>query len=140
MTACTTSTYSIRCGGVRGARPPVCVQIRAASCSAATCASSGSWPPHASLSRSAPSAQTARATERVTGQVEQISRACEDVAAVMSGVGGTVGEMNGLSDGIAEAVDGTLSAGLADTEGAGLSRMAEQLRSEAISFLGEMRR
>jgi hypothetical protein len=48
--------------------------------------------------------------------------------------------MNGLSDGIAEAVDGTMSAGLAGAEGAGLSRMAEQLRSEAISFLGEMRR
>ncbi|RBY82819.1 chemotaxis protein [Blastococcus sp. TF02A-26] len=84
--------------------------------------------------------QTARATERVAGQVEQIGRACEDVASVMSGIGGTVGEMNGLSDGIAEAVDGTLSAGLAGTEGAGLSRMAEQLRAEAISFLGEMRR
>ncbi|MGY1745753.1 methyl-accepting chemotaxis protein [Blastococcus sp. SYSU D00695] len=84
--------------------------------------------------------QTARATERVAAQVEQIGRACEDVAAVMSGIGGTVGEMNGLGDGIAEAVDGTLSAGLAGTAGAGLSRMAEQLRAEAISFLGAMRR
>jgi methyl-accepting chemotaxis protein len=84
--------------------------------------------------------QTGRATERVAAQVEQIVGACEDVASVMSGVGGTVGEMNGLSDGIAEAVDGALSASLADTEGAGLSRMAEQLRAEAISFLGEMRR
>ncbi|SEP01916.1 methyl-accepting chemotaxis protein [Trujillonella endophytica] len=84
--------------------------------------------------------QTGRATERVAAQVEQISRACEDVASVMSGVGTTVGEMNGLGGGIAEAVDGTLSAGLAGAEGAGLSRMAEQLRAEAISFLEEMRR
>ncbi|MGY1741391.1 MULTISPECIES: methyl-accepting chemotaxis protein [unclassified Blastococcus] len=84
--------------------------------------------------------QTGRATERVTAQVEQIGRASEDVAAVMSSVTGTVGEMNGLSGGIAEAVDGTLSAGLAGSEGAGLSRMAEQLRAEAISFLAEMRR
>ena len=84
--------------------------------------------------------QTGRATERVAAQVEQIGRACEGVAAVMATVSGTVGEMNGLSDGIAEAVDGTMSAGLAGAEGAGLSRMAEQLRSEAISFLGEMRR
>ena len=84
--------------------------------------------------------QTGRATERVAAQVEQIGRACEDVAAVMGGIGGTVGEMNGLSGGIAEAVDGTMSAGLAGAEGAGLSRMAEQLRAEAISFLGEMRR
>jgi methyl-accepting chemotaxis protein len=84
--------------------------------------------------------QTGRATERVAAQVEQIGRACEDVAAVMSGIGGTVQEMNGLGGGIAEAVDGTMTAGLAGTEGAGLSRMAEQLRAEAISFLGEMRR
>ena len=78
-------------------------------------------------------------------QVEQIGGACEDVATVMSTVGGTVSEMNGLVDGIAEAVDGTMSAGMASagmggTDAAGLSQMAERLRSEAIGFLAEMRR
>ncbi len=50
----TTSSYDGRCGGVRGVAPLVCVQTSAAPCSAATSASAGSWPPHASLSRSAP--------------------------------------------------------------------------------------
>ncbi|MGY1811540.1 methyl-accepting chemotaxis protein [Blastococcus sp. SYSU D00820] len=82
--------------------------------------------------------QTGRATERVTAQVEQIGSACEDVAAGMSSVGGTVSEMNGLVDGIAAAVDGTSAAELGGGS-AGLSQMAERLRSEAIGFLGEMR-
>jgi hypothetical protein len=48
--------------------------------------------------------------------------------------------MNGLVDGIAAAVDGSASLGTTATDVTGLSRMAEQLRSEAIGFLGEMRR
>jgi hypothetical protein len=60
--------------------------------------------------------------------------ACDDVASVMSNVGTTVDEMNGLVDGIAAAVDGSASLGPAgDTTG--LSRMAEKLRSEMTGFL-----
>ncbi|RBY93311.1 chemotaxis protein [Blastococcus sp. TF02A-30] len=84
--------------------------------------------------------QTGRATERVTAQVEQIRQACEDVAAVMAGVGSTVTDMNGLVDGIAAAVDGSASLGADGSDVTGLSQMAERLRSEAIGFLAEMRR
>jgi methyl-accepting chemotaxis protein len=84
--------------------------------------------------------QTGRATERVTAQVEQIRQASEDVAAVMSNVGDTVTEMNGLVDGIAAAVDGSASLGADGTDVTGLSQMAEKLRSEATGFLAEMRR
>jgi methyl-accepting chemotaxis protein len=84
--------------------------------------------------------QTARATERVTAQVEAIRAACDEVTAVIGSVGTTVGEMNGLVDGIAAAVDGSASLGTSATDVTGLSRMAEQLRSEAIGFLREMRR
>ncbi|SHG71003.1 methyl-accepting chemotaxis protein [Geodermatophilus nigrescens] len=84
--------------------------------------------------------QTASATERVTTQVEAIRAACDEVTAVIGSVGTTVGEMNGLVDGIAAAVDGSASLGTTDTDVTGLSQMAERLRSEAIGFLGEMRR
>jgi methyl-accepting chemotaxis protein len=83
--------------------------------------------------------QTGRATERVTAQVEQIRQASEAVAAGMSTVGTTVGEMNGLVDGIAAAVDGSSSLAGGD-DITGLSQMAERLRSEATGFLAEMRR
>ncbi|TKJ28529.1 methyl-accepting chemotaxis protein [Blastococcus sp. CCUG 61487] len=82
--------------------------------------------------------QTGRATERVTAQVEQIREASEAVAAGMSTVGTTVGEMNGLVDGIATAVDG--SSDVDGTAPMGLSQMAERLRTEAIAFLEQMRR
>jgi methyl-accepting chemotaxis protein len=84
--------------------------------------------------------QTGRATERVTAQVEQIRQASEDVEAVMSTVGDTVGEMTGLVDGIAAAVDGTASLGVQATDVTGLSQMAEKLRAEATGFLAELRR
>jgi methyl-accepting chemotaxis protein len=84
--------------------------------------------------------QTGRATERVTAQVEQIRAACEEVAAVMTRVGTTVTEMNGMVDGIAAAVDGSASLGPGGQDVSGLSQLAEQLRSEATGFLGEMRR
>ena len=70
--------------------------------------------------------------------MEQIRQACEDVAGGMSTVGTTVDEMNGLVGGIATAVDGSSLVG--GTEPMGLSQMAERLRTEAISFLAEMRR
>jgi methyl-accepting chemotaxis protein len=84
--------------------------------------------------------QTGRATEQVTAQVEQIRQACEAVAAGMSTVGTTVGEMNGLVDGIAAAVDGSSSLATGGDDITGLSQMAERLRSEATGFLAEMRR
>jgi methyl-accepting chemotaxis protein len=84
--------------------------------------------------------QTGRATERVTAQVEQIRQASEAVAAGMSTVGTTVGEMNGLVDGIAAAVDGSSSLAGGGDDITGLSQMAERLRSEATGFLVEMRR
>ena len=62
IAAATTSSYSIRNGRVRGVTPPVWVQTIAAPCSAATSTSSGSAPPHASLSRSAPAAHAAAPT------------------------------------------------------------------------------
>ncbi|WP_269429965.1 methyl-accepting chemotaxis protein [Modestobacter caceresii] len=83
--------------------------------------------------------QTARATERVTTQVESVRAACDDVATVMSNVGNTVTEMNGLVDGIAAAVDGSASLGPAGSDTTGLSQMAEKLRSQMTGFLGEMR-
>src|SRR3954469_5047012 len=83
--------------------------------------------------------QTGRATERVTAQVEQIRQTSEAVAAGMSTVGTTVGEMNGRADGIAGAVDGSSSLAGGD-DITGLSQMAERLRSEATGFLAEMRR
>jgi methyl-accepting chemotaxis protein len=84
--------------------------------------------------------QTGRATERVAAQVEQIRQACDAVAAGMSTVGTTVGEMNGLVDGIAAAVDGSSSLAGGAYDVTGLSQMAERLRSEATGFLAEMRR
>ncbi|MBB3677756.1 methyl-accepting chemotaxis protein [Modestobacter versicolor] len=82
--------------------------------------------------------ETARATDRITQQVESMRAACDDVADVMSNVGTTVEDMNGLVDGIAAAVDGSASLGPAD-DTTGLSRMAEKLRSEMTGFLGAMR-
>jgi methyl-accepting chemotaxis protein len=82
--------------------------------------------------------ETARATERITHQVEAMRAACDDVAAVMSNVGTTVEDMNGLVDGIAAAVDGSASLGPAD-DATGLSRMAEKLQSEMTGFLRVMR-
>ena len=58
----------------------------------------------------------------------------------MSTVGTTVGEMNGLVDGIAAAVDGSSSLVTGGDDVTGLSQMAERLRSEATEFLVEMRR
>jgi methyl-accepting chemotaxis protein len=84
--------------------------------------------------------QTGRATERVTAQVERIRQASEAVAAGMGTVGTTVGEMNGLVDGIAAAVDGSSSLATGGDDITGLSQMAERLRSEATGFLAEMRR
>jgi methyl-accepting chemotaxis protein len=84
--------------------------------------------------------QTGQATLRVTAQVEQIREASEAVAARMSTVGTTVGEMNTLVDGIAAAVDGSSSLATGGDDITGLSQMAERLRSEATGFLAEMRR
>ncbi len=80
--------------------------------------------------------QTARATERVTAQVESVRAACDDVAEVMDTVGTTVADMTGVADGITAAVDGTGAAGATSP---GLSQMAETLRSEMTGFLAEMR-
>jgi len=83
--------------------------------------------------------QTARATERVTSQVESIRASCADVASGMTAVGATVTDMNGLVDGIVAAVDGTSSLGPDDSDVTGLSRLAEQLRTQMTRFLGSMR-
>lgn len=58
----TTSSYAIRCGRVRGSAPPACVHTSPAPYRAATSASFGSTPPHASFSTSAPASQTAAPT------------------------------------------------------------------------------
>ncbi|KQS63917.1 methyl-accepting chemotaxis protein [Modestobacter sp. Leaf380] len=82
--------------------------------------------------------QTGRATEQVAKQVQGIQRSCDDVAAVMTGVGDTVGAMTALVDGIVAAVDGSASLG-GPRDQTGLSRMAERLQSEMAGFLGAMR-
>ena len=58
----------------------------------------------------------------------------------MNSVGTTVTDMNGLGDGIAMAVDGSASLGPDGSDTSGLSRMAEELRSEMTGFLAAMRR
>ena len=58
----TTSSYVTRCGRVRGSAPPACVHTSPTRWRAATCASRGSTPPHASFSRSAPASHTASPT------------------------------------------------------------------------------
>ena len=60
-------------------------------------------------------------------------------AAVMATVGTTVMEMNGLVHGIVAAVDGTSSLRAAGEDVTGLSRMAEQLRTQMTGFLASMR-
>src|SRR5690606_26580020 len=62
ITSAITSSYSTRCGRVRGCTPPVWAHTSPTPNSAATSASLGSTPPHASLSRSAPAWQTSRPT------------------------------------------------------------------------------
>lgn len=57
-----TSSYATRCGRVRGSAPPACVHTSPAPYRAATSASFGSTPPHASFSTSAPASQTASPT------------------------------------------------------------------------------
>lgn len=84
--------------------------------------------------------ETGHATERVTAQVEQIRQACEDVADVITAMGSTVTDMNGLVVGIAAAVDGSASLGTSGEDITGLSQMAERLRAEATDFLAQMRR
>ena len=80
--------------------------------------------------------QTGRATEKVTEQVAAIQASCDDVASVMSSVADTVLAMNGLVQGIVDAVDGSGAV----TDQTGLARMAEQLRAQMSGFLAEMRR
>lgn len=57
-----TSSYSTRCGRVRGSAPPACVHTSPAPYLAATSASPGSTPPQASFRTSAPASQTAAPT------------------------------------------------------------------------------
>ncbi len=57
-----TSSYATRCGLVRGRAPPAWVQTSPAPNRAATSASLGSTPPHASFRTSAPASQTASPT------------------------------------------------------------------------------
>ena len=83
--------------------------------------------------------QTGQATDQVATQVESIRQACDGVAAVMSSVGTTVTEMDGLVDGIAMAVDGSASLGSGGSDTTGLSQLAERLRSEMTGFPAAMR-
>ncbi|MBB2901711.1 methyl-accepting chemotaxis protein [Kineococcus radiotolerans] len=82
--------------------------------------------------------QSARATEQVSQRVDSIRQNAQDAVSAISGVGVTIGEMNGLVDGVRTAVDG--SAGWGPTgDTTGLSQLAEELRTQISAFLAGMR-
>ncbi|WP_432541006.1 methyl-accepting chemotaxis protein [Kineococcus sp. SYSU DK002] len=82
--------------------------------------------------------QSGRATEQVSQRVDSIRQNAQDAVRAITGIGSTIGEMNGLVDGVRTAVDGSASwASAQDTTG--LSQLAEELRSQISGFLAGMR-
>ena len=78
--------------------------------------------------------ETSNSSEEILGQVTTVQQAAQDAIEVLESVTGSIREMSGLVDGIASAVDGG-----ADTGTAGLSRLAETLRSEVHRFVSTAR-
>ncbi|WP_432546557.1 methyl-accepting chemotaxis protein [Kineococcus sp. SYSU DK004] len=82
--------------------------------------------------------QTGRATEQVSTQVGSIRSQAAGAVQAISGINATIGEMNGLVDGVRTAVDGGGGWG-GDGDITGLSQLAEELRTQISGFLHGMR-
>ena len=82
--------------------------------------------------------QSGRATEQVSERVDSIRQNAQDAVRAITGIGGTIIEMNGLVEGIRTAVDGASDFG-GSTDGSGLSQLAEELRTQISGFLAGMR-
>jgi len=78
--------------------------------------------------------ETSSSSEEILGQVTTVQQAAKDAIEVLESLTGSIREMSGLVDGIASAVDGG-----ADSGTAGLSRLAETLRSEVHRFVSTAR-
>jgi methyl-accepting chemotaxis protein len=74
--------------------------------------------------------ETSGSSGEILGQVNTVQQAAAGAAAVLETVTGSIREMSGLVNGIAAAVDGGPDAGMA-----GLSQLAEVLRSEVYRFV-----
>ncbi|GAA3339970.1 hypothetical protein GCM10020358_25750 [Amorphoplanes nipponensis] len=74
--------------------------------------------------------ETSDSSAEILGQVNTVQQAAADAVGVLDVVTGSIREMSGLVNGIAAAVDGRHDAGTA-----GLSQLAEVLRSEVHRFV-----
>jgi methyl-accepting chemotaxis protein len=78
--------------------------------------------------------ETSSSSEEIMGQVNTVQQAAADAIGVLEAVTASIREMGGLVAGIAIAVDGGQDSGTA-----GLSQLAEVLRSEVQSFVTTVR-
>jgi methyl-accepting chemotaxis protein len=78
--------------------------------------------------------ETTSSSGEIMGQVAMVQQAAADAIAVLEAVTASIREMSGLVDGIAAAVDGGHDSGTA-----GLSQLAEVLRSEVHRFVAMAR-
>jgi methyl-accepting chemotaxis protein len=78
--------------------------------------------------------ETSSSSEEILGQVNTVQGAAEDAVRVLETVTGSLREMSGLVQGIAAAVDAGQG-----TDTAGLSQLAEVLRSEVHRFVSNAR-
>jgi methyl-accepting chemotaxis protein len=74
--------------------------------------------------------ETSSSSEEIMGQVNTVQQAAADAVGVLEAVTASIREMGGLVNGIASAVDGGHDSGTA-----GLSQLAEVLRSEVNRFV-----
>ncbi|GAB2573345.1 hypothetical protein Aab01nite_19840 [Paractinoplanes abujensis] len=75
-------------------------------------------------------AETSSSSDEIMGQVNTVQEVAQDAVAVLETVTSSIREMSGLVNGIATAVDGGGAPGTA-----GLSQLAEVLRSEVSRFV-----
>jgi methyl-accepting chemotaxis protein len=78
--------------------------------------------------------ETSSSSEEIMGQVNTVQQAAADAVGVLEAVTSSIREMSGLVNGIASAVDGGNESGTA-----GLSQLAEVLRSEVHRFVASAR-
>jgi methyl-accepting chemotaxis protein len=78
--------------------------------------------------------ETSTSSDEIMGQVNTVQEVAADAVAVLETVTSSIREMSNLVDGIAQAVDGGHSSGTA-----GLSQLAEVLRSEVSRFVATAR-
>jgi methyl-accepting chemotaxis protein len=74
--------------------------------------------------------ETSESSSEILGQVNTVQQAAADAVGVLEVVTGSIRERSGLVNGIAAAVDGGQDSGTA-----GLSQLAEVLRSEVHRFV-----